>query len=310
MPMVMSKVLVLESSPEQRAGMVDALCEVPCVDVRANVGDLTSALRSLVAENADMIVAGTSHISDVVALLAIARECKLEDVVIHAPHADDEASKLWLACGASHVVLGSIDELAQTVGAVAKQRAEAPLAIPRKVKVRADEHGAAGPALDHAAVALRMTARAEVAAATEVVDLGTILRAAFAVYRRVIPEEVEVIIESASGTPLVRCIPRDMERLALRMVLAACEAMPWGGKVWLIVEPQGDTHVRLEVIDTGSGVRPPTNDGVKVAASHREPGERARLQEIEALVRQQRGSMYIGRADDGRHRFELVFPAA
>jgi len=108
----------------------------------------------------------------------------------------------------------------------------------------------------------------------------------------------------------VRCYPRDIERLALRVVLAACETMPWGGKVWLIVEPQGNAHVRLEVIDTGSGVRAPTNDGVKIASSRREPSERARLKEIETLVAQQRGSLHIGRGDDGRHRLEIVFPAA
>ncbi|MDX2087471.1 MAG: hypothetical protein SFX73_06465 [Kofleriaceae bacterium] len=311
----MSKVLVLESSPEQRAGIVDALCEVPCVDVRAETGDLSSALRLLASESADVIVAGTSRIADVVALLAVARECMLEDVVVHAPAADDEATKLWLACGASHVVVGTVHELAQTVGAVAKDRASAPVpSLAKKVPVRAqapDELGPAGPALDQASLAIRMVAKAnEVRAAGEVVDLAEMLRAAFSVFRRVIPDEVEVIIESASDTPLVRCIPRDMERLALRVVLAACETMPWGGKVWLIVEPQGEAHVRLEVIDTGSGLRAPTNVGVRVAASRREPGERARLREIESLVTQQRGSLHIGRAGDGRHRLEIVFPAA
>ena len=70
--------------------------------------------------------------------------------------------------------------------------------------------------------------------------------------------------------------------------------MPWGGQVWLILEPQGAAHVRLEVIDTGSGVRAPTNGGVKIAASRRVPGERARLKEIETLVTQQRGSLPSG----------------
>jgi signal transduction histidine kinase len=315
MHMVMSKVLVLESSPEQRAGIVDALCELPCVDVRAETGDLASALRSMVAETADVIVAGTSRRADVAALLAVARECKLEDVVIHAPAADEEATQRWLACGASHVVVGSMDELAQTVGAVAKERASAPSSAARKkvpVRTAADELGPAGKTLDQASLAIRMVAKAKdvLIPTGEVVDLAETLRSAFDVYRRVIPDEVDVIIESASGTPLVRCNPRDIERLALRVVLAACEAMPWGGKVWLILEPQGAAHVRLEVIDTGSGVRAPTNDGVKIAASRRVPGERARLKEIETLVTQQRGSLHLGRADDGRNRLEIVFPAA
>jgi len=309
--MVMSKVLVLESSPEQRAGLVDALCEVPGVDVRANVGDLSSAVRSLIIERTDMIVAGTSRCEDVVALLAVARECKLEDVVIHAPRADEEASRLWLACGASHVVVGSIDELASTVGALAHERASVPEQSTTRMPVATDAHGSAGPALDQAALAIRMVAQARnVKASTEVVDLAQLLRDAFAVYRRAIPDEFEVIIESAGGTPPVRCNPKEMERLALRMVLAACEDMPWGGKVWLIVEPDGEDHVLLEVIDTGIGVRRPTIDGAQVSASRRHPGARARFEEIETLVQQQHGSLFVARADDGRHTIEIKFPAA
>lgn len=308
--MVMNKILVLESSAERRAAMVDALCELPGVEVRAQAADVRGALRAFVAERADVIVAGSSDVTDVVELLAVVRECRIEDVVIHAPHAEEAASKLWLACGASHVVVGPLSELARTVAQVARERATAtPLATTR-IPVHADEHGAAGAQIDQAALALRMVAKAHDYPPTEIVDLAELLRDAFSVYRRVIPDEVDVIVESASDTPPVRCVPKDMERLALRVVLAACEAMPWGGKVWLIVEPEGESRVRLEVLDTGSGVRPPTHDGVRVATSRRDPGVRARLQEIEALVHRQHGSLLVDRGGDGRHRLEIMLPAA
>jgi hypothetical protein len=308
---VMNKILVLESSAERRAAMVDALCELPGVEVRAQAADVRSALRAFVAERADVIVAGSSNVTDVVELLAVVRECRLEDVVIHAPHAEHDASKLWLACGASHVVVGPLSELARTVGEVARERAAAPPASTTRIPVQTDDHGPAGVQLDQAALAMRMLAKAHDAyPPTEIVDLAELLRDAFAVYRRVIPDEVDVIVEAAGDTPPVRCVPKDMERLALRVVLAACEAMPWGGKVWLIVEPEGASRVRLEVLDTGSGVRLPTNDGVRVAASRRDPGVRARLQEIEALVHRQHGSLLVDRAGDGRQRLEIMLPAA
>jgi hypothetical protein len=80
--------------------------------------------------------------------------------------------------------------------------------------------------------------------------------------------------------------------------------------VWLIVEPDGEDHVRLEVIDTGIGVRRPTIDGTRVTASRRHPGARARFEEIETLVQKQQGSLFVARADDGRHKIEIKFPAA
>jgi hypothetical protein len=63
------------------------------------------------------------------------------------------------------------------------------------------------------------------------------------------------MLEVARDLPRVRGVPRNIERMVLHMLLAACDALPLGGTVWLVVERESVRGVRIEVFDSGGARR-------------------------------------------------------
>ena len=90
-----------------------------------------------------------------------------------------------------------------------------------------------------------------------VVDLGDVCQGFSRMLRRVIPEDVEMHINSVHGTPPVSIDVSQIEQVLLNLAVNAGDAMPRGGRLGIRVGPVDDgNEVTLEVADEGVGIPP------------------------------------------------------
>jgi len=101
-----------------------------------------------------------------------------------------------------------------------------------------------------------------------VLDLNTIVHGLEMMLRRVLTENVELVIESAANLGFVKADPVQMEQVLINLVVNARDAMPKGGRLTISTERQevtknfgeGETFVKagsyvtLSVADTGTGI--------------------------------------------------------
>jgi two-component system, cell cycle sensor histidine kinase and response regulator CckA len=101
-----------------------------------------------------------------------------------------------------------------------------------------------------------------------VLDLNTIMHGLEMMLRRVLTENVELVIESAANLGFVKADPVQMEQVLINLVVNARDAMPKGGRLTISTERQEVTknfgegesfvkagsYVTLSVADTGTGI--------------------------------------------------------
>jgi two-component system cell cycle sensor histidine kinase/response regulator CckA len=101
-----------------------------------------------------------------------------------------------------------------------------------------------------------------------VLDLNTIVHGLEMMLRRVLTENVELVIESAANLGFVKADPVQMEQVLINLVVNARDAMPKGGRLTISTERQEVTknfgegesfvkagsYVTLSVADTGTGI--------------------------------------------------------
>lgn len=254
----MINVLVVESRREHRARMVDALCELTGVEVRATADDVAAALSALDSGAFDVIVTADKLPDGATSsLIGTARARGVRDVIVFGERDAPELRDYWLDLGASRVVETMPALIACTAGLVdARARF-----VDRSRRLDYLEVMAA-PA-EHSLTPFA-TGAASVRAPQDV-RVGDLLHTMLVRYGSVISPEVRVVLECAPGLPSVRCVARDLERLVFHLVLDACEAIPLGGTVWVVVEREETRHVRIEVLNSSGASR-------ELGASSRELG--------------------------------------
>jgi signal transduction histidine kinase len=90
-----------------------------------------------------------------------------------------------------------------------------------------------------------------------VVDLGDLCQGFSRMLRRVIPEDVEVHIDSVHETPAVSVDVGQIEQVLLNLAVNAGDAMPRGGRLDIHVGPVNDgREVAMDVVDEGVGIPP------------------------------------------------------
>ncbi len=109
-----------------------------------------------------------------------------------------------------------------------------------------------------------------------VLDLNVIVRGLEKMLRRVLSENVDLAIRTASGLGFVKADPVQMEQVLLNLVVNARDAMPRGGRLTISTAPQrivsdsgqdetfvraGD-YVTLSVADTGIGMDAATRERI------------------------------------------------
>lgn len=258
----MFEVLVVDEVDDRRAETVDALCELPGVEVVGQAFDAAHALSAFDAKRVDTVVAASDLAgASIVTLIDGLRRRGLSDIVVVV------GSRLllpgirqyWRDLGARAVV-DTFADLAATVQVLAQHH--------RRQRERRPAHAAdrfvtttGTPALvTEAAIEPRSAfatyARHQPTAPPDA-SLGGVLHDALPRLARFAHDEIELVLEVVDGLPRVGCSAIDIERIAQHLVRDAAAAVPLGGKIWLFVERDGHRHLRLEVLDSSGTARTP-----------------------------------------------------
>lgn len=262
----MIKLLVVDARVERRASIADALCELPGIEVRASAADASSALGIIDSVRIDaIVVANDLPGSSIVTLIDCARRRGLTDIIVAVAERPllPGMADYWCDLGARHLV----DTMPELVARITELALEGELEQERR-RAGAVQNDVA--AAIEAPRAMRTYAASPVGAVAEVataparavhaVAPETTLQPVVARLADVVPPEVQLIFEVGLEVPRVRCSAADVQQLAVLLVRDACEVLPLGGKVWLIVERAGPRQVRIEVLESSGRSRMPGRD--------------------------------------------------
>jgi hypothetical protein len=254
----MLQLIVVDEMDGRRAATIDALCELPGVEVCANASDAGRALTLLDYLQADIVVAPSDMTgASIVMLIDGVRRRGSADVIvtITTPTVLDGMKEYWRDLGARAVV-SSLPELVAQVKALtqrpSKRERRAQIASRIENAVVTAQPGHVASASGAAVVRVDPPVRA-----TPLVAVGDVLYEVLPRLARMVHEEIELVLEVASDLPRVRCTASDIERIALYLVQDAARAMPLGGKIFLFVEREGLRHVRIEALDSSGRSRTP-----------------------------------------------------
>jgi hypothetical protein len=229
-------VLVVEPRPERRAELVDAICELPGIEVRGATATSGECKAILVDEIVDAVVVGDVTGPELMQVAALA-ECQLACTVVAAGATDDVVRSL--------LSIAAKLRIAEPTGFSALASRAKLLAFERDW-----QHAGPGALAYH----LRAGHRERVAPqAAQPIVLQEWVPALLARVREVIPEYIELAPLIALDTPPVRCVPAVLEHVLLEALLRATTQLPWGGTIWLTAECGDDGQVRIDVLENGAG---------------------------------------------------------
>jgi CheY-like chemotaxis protein len=153
------------------------------------------------------------------------------------------------------------------------------------------------------------------------VDLGAIVAGMDKMLRRLIGEDVELVVCCAPALPLVYADPAQLEQVVLNLVVNARDAMPGGGRITVETSAlpgpagagSGAGRVRLAVSDTGVGM------AEEVRAHLFEPffttkregrGTGLGLATVYGIVKHASGDIRVESAPGQGSRFEILLPVS
>ncbi len=143
-----------------------------------------------------------------------------------------------------------------------------------------------------------------------VLDLNEIVRGVERLLRRVIGEDVRVVLDLAEGLPRVRADAGQIEQVLMNLAVNARDAMPGGGVLTLVTREEGG-RVLLSVSDNGTGMPP------EVAARAFEPffttkdkgkGTGLGLASVHGIVSQSGGEIEVRSAPGVGTTFRVLLP--
>ncbi|HSN25310.1 MAG TPA: hypothetical protein VLT45_03465 [Kofleriaceae bacterium] len=229
----MLKTLVVEKRETRRADFVDAICELPGVEVCGAAGGLVDALRMLSSESIDAVLVGTLPPPELQQLTALVRNLLGRDVLAVAD-TNELLARVEALLAAEHTPDAALGERAARTEALALARAGKVALVHR---LRVAQQG-------------RSTPRG-----LQTLVLKDWLPAMCASFAGLMPAYVELVPIISPDTPPVRCVPEVLEHEMFDIVLDAAAKLPWGGTIWLTVELASNDTVRIDVLENGFGTR-------------------------------------------------------
>jgi PAS domain S-box-containing protein len=145
-----------------------------------------------------------------------------------------------------------------------------------------------------------------------VLDLGVVIAGMESMLRRLIPEDIELLMELGEGVPPVDADPAQLEQVLLNLVLNARDALMGSGRIVIgtAAVPGG---VRLRVSDTGVGMDDATRARIFepfFTTKDSTKGTGLGLSTVYSIVQQCGGQISVTSAPRKGASFDIVLPAA
>ena len=255
---MMLQLLVVDEMDDRRAGTADALCELPGVEVCASASDTARVLTILSYTQADVVIAASDMTgSSIVALIDGVRRGGLAEVIVLVtdPVLLPGMREYWRDLGALAVVDTLPEVVAQVQALVHRQASNRE--IPRRVEDAMLAARVPLPAITSSSGGTAIHVDRRPSRSAPLVAIGDVLRDVLPHLRRLVHDEIEIVLEVGADVPRVRSTVADIERIALHLLHDAATAIPMGGKIWFVVEREGHRHVRIEVLDSSGQSRSP-----------------------------------------------------
>ncbi len=307
--------------PEDRQRVADAFAaaaagggSTPPVTIRCGHKDGSWRLLEGVGRNllGDSVVRGV-----VVNARDVTEQCRLEEQFQQAQKLESIGR---LAGGVAHdfnnlltVILSGVEAMKQDMRQGLVPDAEI-----------VQEVGAAGERARDLTRQLLAFARRQVIAPVPL-DLGVLVRSSEKLLRRVMGEDVELVVALEPGAWPVRCDPGQIEQVVLNLAVNARDAMPRGGVLTLetrnVEVKEGATptdsgirpgsYARLSIRDSGEGMSPEVKAHVFEPFFTTKPvgqGTGLGLATVYGIVRQNNGYVLVDSSPGRGTTFELYFP--
>jgi signal transduction histidine kinase len=150
----------------------------------------------------------------------------------------------------------------------------------------------------------------------KILDLNPIVSGLAGMLRRLIGEDVELVMDLSAGLWVVRADPGQVEQIVMNLAVNARDAMPRGGRLVISTEnvpaaaPQHG-HVVLKVSDTGVGMDAETQERIfEPFFTTKETGKGTGLglAMVHGIMEQHGGTVHVDSAPDRGTTFTLTFP--
>jgi two-component system, cell cycle sensor histidine kinase and response regulator CckA len=146
----------------------------------------------------------------------------------------------------------------------------------------------------------------------KVLDLDDIVRGMEKLLRRLIGEDVELVLRLAGELPRVLLDPSQLEQVVMNLVVNARDAMPRGGKLTIetAVADRGGVKVMLVVADTGHGMDAATRSRIFepfFTTKDMGKGTGLGLSTVLGIVEQSGGAIFVDSTVGAGTRFEIFF---
>jgi CheY-like chemotaxis protein len=146
-----------------------------------------------------------------------------------------------------------------------------------------------------------------------VLSLGELVRQIAPILRRLVPENVQVVLDIDASDGRVQVDPGQFEQVLLNLVSNARDAMQEGGVVTVTTKKVSDQEMMLSVADQGSGIDARTLDHIFepfFTTKPRGKGTGLGLAQVRGIVEQHGGSIYVDSEPGTGTILEIILPIA
>ena len=146
----------------------------------------------------------------------------------------------------------------------------------------------------------------------KVIDLNPIVSGMAAMLRRLIGEDVELVLQLSPALPAVRADPGQIEQVIVNLAVNARDAMPRVGRLTISTENGEPSSVVLKVTDTGDGMDPKTQEHIFepfFTTKATGMGTGLGLATVLGIVEQHGGTVRVDSAPGRGTTFTITFPS-
>ncbi len=141
--------------------------------------------------------------------------------------------------------------------------------------------------------------------------LGAVIQENAPMWRRLVGEDIELLVECAEGGDVLLGDPGLLEQVLINLVVNARDALPQGGRIWIGTAREGDTIV-LRVRDEGCGMDAATRARIFEPFFTTKPagqGTGLGLSTVMRIVRELSGGIEVESEPGRGTTFRIRFPA-